>query len=203
MNILRGPLYHIFVALLVGASLPLQIGIGVLVAVVTGLPILYRQKRMGLGGKPFVLYKFRTMVWGSDTLQDRYHLRNEAKGPVFKIHDDPRHTPLGRFLSHTGLDELPQIWNVLTGDMALIGPRPLPVAEAGKLKAWQRARHRIKPGIISPWILEGYHSRTFDEWMKSDIAYGKKKSPGTDVRLLLRAVVFVARLFLHELSRFL
>lgn len=104
----------------------------------------------------------------------------------------------GKFLSHTGLDELPQLVNVIRGEMALFGPRPLPVAEAAKLSKRQQERHKIKPGIMSPWVLEGYHSRPFDEWMESDIDYAKDKSLWYDFVLFRKAVVFVGRLFVRE-----
>ena len=162
--------------------------------------LLYQQRRIGKGGMPFALYKFRTMIAGADAMQKKLLPRNEADGPVFKIRDDPRFTRIGRFLSHTGLDELPQIINVIRGEMAIIGPRPLPAAEAAKLKSWQKKRHSVKPGIISPWILEGYHAKSFNEWMKSDIAYVKTKSMLGDVRLGFRACVFMVRLFGKELE---
>ena len=163
-------------------------------------PLLYRQQRIGKGAQPFTMYKFRTMELGADAMQKKLLPRNEADGPVFKIRNDPRFTRIGKFLSHTGLDELPQFINVLRGEMAIIGPRPLPVAEAAKLKSWQKARHAIKPGIISPWVMEGYHSRPFDEWMKSDIRYVKEKSLWYDLVLFGRAMVFVGKLLVREIT---
>lgn len=163
-------------------------------------PLLYRQQRIGRGGKPFTMYKFRTMVVGADAMQKKLLHRNEADGPVFKIRNDPRFTRMGKFLSHTGLDELPQLVNVIRGEMALFGPRPLPVAEAVKLTKQQQERHRIKPGIMSPWVLDGYHSRPFDEWMKSDIRYVKEKSLWYDLILFGRAMVFVGKLLVREIT---
>jgi len=125
---------------------------------------------------------------GAESEQKLLRRRNEATGPVFKIHNDPRFTVIGKFLSHTGLDELPQLWNVLKGEMAIVGPRPLPVFEVKHLTEWQKKRHDIKPGIISPWIVEGYHRNTFDTWMKSDLAYIQKKSFWYDLGLFYRAV---------------
>lgn len=163
-------------------------------------PIIYRQRRTGKNGKPFIMYKFRTMVVGAETMQKKMMRRNEADGPVFKMRNDPRFTRIGKFLSHTGLDELPQIINVLRGEMSIIGPRPLPVAEAAKLKPWQQKRHIVKPGIISPWILEGYHAKSFDEWMRSDIRYIKTKRAAGDVYLMARACFLLARLVGKELE---
>ncbi|MBI3576962.1 sugar transferase [Candidatus Gottesmanbacteria bacterium] len=179
-------------------ALPLLIVLALVLFVFSGWPIVFRQRRIGLGGKPFVLYKFRTMVLGAEKMKRRVGYLNEATGPVFKIRDDPRYTPIGKFLSHIGLDELPQLCNVLAGDMALIGPRPLPVAEAAKLASWMRKRHDILPGIISPWVLEGHNHGDFDAWMRSDIAYVKAKSPPYDGKLFIQTVVFLIKLFFTE-----
>lgn len=197
---LKHMLYWMFLFVLFVTALPLMGAIAILIVLVDGFSVFYRQQRIGLGGKPFTMYKFRTMSVGAEELQKKYARQNEANGPVFKISDDPRFTRLGKFLSHTGLDELPQLFNVIRGEMALFGPRPLPIAEAGKLTKWQQARHRIKPGIISPWIFEGYHSKPFDEWMKSDIAYAKKKSLWYDLGLFGKAAGFVGRLLVQEIS---
>lgn len=191
--------YKVFILFLVAVSLPLQMLIAVLIVATNGLPVLYRQKRIGKGGKAFIMYKFRTMIRGAGKKQSVLRSLNEADGPVFKIHDDPRFTGFGRFLSHTGLDELPQLFNVLRGEMALIGARPLPVAEAAGLAPWMKKRHDVLPGIISPWILNGYHRQSFQDWMRSDVSYVKRKSVSGDVRLFFRACRFMARLFVNEL----
>ena len=191
--------YGLFVVFLFVVAVPLFLVISVAIAVFSGLPVLFCQRRIGLDGKSFTLYKFRTMIPGAEKLQQRYGKQNEANGPVFKIHNDPRFTSLGSFLSHTGLDELPQLWNVVRGDMALIGPRPFPVAEATKLSPWMKKRDALKPGIISPWIFEGYHNRTFAEWMKSDLAYARQKSFWYDLALAKKAVVLVIQLISREL----
>ncbi len=191
---------RIFIFFILIIAFPLMGIVAILIALVDGFPVFYRQRRIGLRGKPFTMYKFRTMVVGADGLQKKYVRQNEADGPVFKIRDDPRFTRTGRFLSHTGLDELPQLINVIRGEMALFGPRPLPTAEADKLTKWQQKRHRTKPGIMSPWVLEGYHSRPFDEWMKSDIRYAKEKSLWYDFVLFGRSAVFVGKLLVRELS---
>lgn len=192
-------LYWIFLTILFFITLPFLGGIALFVALTSGFPIFFRQKRIGKNGKPFMMMKFRTMVRGAEGMQKKLKKMNEASGPVFKMYNDPRYTCLGKFLAHTGWDELPQLYNVLVGDMALLGPRPLPVAEEKKLKPWQKARERIKPGIFSPWILEGYHRTTFDAWMKSDIAYAKKKSFWYDLRLFFRTIAFMGSLIGHEI----
>lgn len=195
-------LFKLFVFFLIVITLPFQLLIIVFIFISSGSPIFYRQLRLGKAGKKFKLYKFRTMVREADKLQQRFASKNEANGPVFKIRNDPRFTKIGKFLSHTGLDELPQLFNVLNGDMALIGPRPLPINEAKKLKLWMRQREKIKPGIISPWILEGYHRRSFDEWMKSDVVYAGQKSLTTDISLTIRTIGFLLGLFWREIFKF-
>jgi lipopolysaccharide/colanic/teichoic acid biosynthesis glycosyltransferase len=195
MNIL----YIAFIICISVISLPVFIVMSILVVLGSGLPILFIQKRVGKNGKPFAMYKFRTMKVGAEGKQRKLISKNEADGPVFKIRNDPRFTSIGKWLSHTGLDELPQLYNILVGDMSLIGPRPLPVLEAKQLKPWQQKRHTIKPGIISPWVLDGYHKKTFDEWMKSDIAYVKTKSFWGDVRLGLRSIGFMFHLLIQAM----
>jgi lipopolysaccharide/colanic/teichoic acid biosynthesis glycosyltransferase len=192
--------YWIFLYVLLVAALPIMGAAAILVALIDGFPVFYRQRRVGLGGRPFTMYKFRTMVIGADALQKKYSRLNEADGPVFKIRNDPRLTKFGRFLSHTGLDELPQLCNVLQGDMALIGPRPLPVDEAKKLAPWMEKRHEVNPGIISPWILEGHNHGDFAAWMKSDIAYASRKSLGHDSILAVCSVIFLLHLLTRELT---
>ena len=187
----------IFILVLITA--PLQLCIAICVGITSGLPIFYQQKRVGRYKKIFTLYKFRTMVRHAEGKKKNILTMNESDGPVFKIHDDPRFTRLGRFLSHTGLDELPQLWNVLRGEMALMGPRPLPVEEAKKLKPWMQNRHNILPGIISPAIIAGKYHEDFEAWMRSDVNYVAEKSPQTDVQLAFRSVVFLCHLLLSEL----
>ena len=163
--------------------------------------LIYKQKRIGHKGKPFTMYKFRTMYIGAEKDQSKYKNLNEATYPTFKVYNDPRFTRFGKFLSHTGLDELPQFVNVLKGEMALVGPRPLPVSEVKKLDKWMLDRHSVKPGIISPWIFNGYHDKTIEEWMKSDLDYIKKKNPLTDLLYVLRAILLLLNLLLNELTR--
>lgn len=192
-------LYKFFLISLTLAAIPVCIVIAVLLVLFDGLPILYKQERVGFRGKTFVLYKFRTMQVYADKIQQHFSQYNEANGPVFKIYQDPRFTTFGKFLSHTGLDEIPQIYNVLLGDMSLIGPRPLPTEEVKHLKKWHLKRHSVKPGIISPWIFNGYHTRTFNEWMTSDITYAKNKNFRTDTLLIVKALFLFLKLITKEL----
>ncbi len=192
-------IYGVSILALIILSLPLLILIVILGFIFNGKPILFKQLRVGKDGNIFTIYKFRTMVNDSEKQKMDLIRYNEADGPVFKIKNDPRYTQIGKFLAHTGLDELPQLWNVLKGDMALIGPRPLPVDEAKRLKPWQKKRLGIKPGIISPWILQGYHTMSFDAWMRSDIAYTSEKSFLYDVRLAISVIYLLLRLFIKEI----
>ena len=143
-------IFSFLILVLIVLTLPLLLVVSGLIVVFSGFPIFFYQKRVGKNGAVFTMYKFRTMVGNAEKAKRNYVSLNESVGPAFKIHNDPRFTPIGKILSHTGLDELPQLFNVLRGDMALIGPRPLPVSEAKKLKPWMHARQQIRPGIISP-----------------------------------------------------
>lgn len=189
---------HALIIVIFIIVIPLLLLISLIIITFNGWPVIYAQKRIGKNERVFTLYKFRTMIKGAHKLQSRYSRQNQADGPVFKIYDDPRFTRIGKFLSHTGLDELPQLYNILLGDIAMIGPRPLPVVEAQKLKSWQRKRHTIKPGIISPWVLNGYHSKSFTEWMQSDLEYINHKSLSYDIGIAIRSVWLMIQLMLKE-----
>lgn len=163
-------------------------------------PFLFRQKRAGLRGKIFKLIKFRTMVNGAQKLQKKYKKINEADGPVFKIHNDPRYTRFGKFLAHTGLDELPQFINVLKGEMSIVGPRPLPVYEAKKLTRQQKVRELVKPGITSCWVVKGSHKLKFSEWMKLDREYVQNASLPVDLKIIFETVKMVLKSILRQIS---
>lgn len=196
---LNDALYALVIGSIYILSLPIQLIIGLLVILLSGFPVLYVQERVGKDGRRFAMYKFRTMKAGSHRLQKMYARDNEADGPVFKLYNDPRYTSLGKFLAHTGLDELPQFWNILQGDMALFGPRPLPVSEERKLKHWQKARERVLPGVISPAILTGNYHRNFDDWMKNDVAYAGSKNITTDTKLFFTTLAFLGKLLRRAL----
>lgn len=199
MQIVRNFFYRAFILSLFILSLPIQVAISTSIIITSGFPFIYSQKRAGKDGKIFVLYKFRTMRKNAESDKNNLLKFNEADGPVFKIHNDPRFTKIGKLLSHTGLDELPQLFNVLKGDMALLGPRPLPVLEAKKLKSWQKKRHSIKPGVVSPWIVNGYHQQSFNTWMKSDIAYIEKKNLIYDSKLCIKVCTLMPKLIYREI----
>jgi lipopolysaccharide/colanic/teichoic acid biosynthesis glycosyltransferase len=148
-------------------------------------PVFYSQEREGLGGRRFRIVKFRTMRADADLYQDALRSRSVQDGPAFKMSDDPRITWIGRWLRRTSLDELPQLWNVLRGDMSLVGPRPLPTRESLACRAWQRRRLSVVPGMTGIWQVRGRNTVSFDQWMRMDLHYIRHRSLLGDVRLLL------------------
>lgn len=149
-------------------------------------PIFFRQWRSGLGGKEFQLVKFRSMVVDAESKKQDLMGQNEQDGPAFKIKADPRVTPLGRFLRATSIDELPQLWNVLTGDMSLVGPRPLPCHESVECHGWQQRRLDVTPGLTCIWQIKGRSKVSFAEWMRMDIQYIRSRSLWLDLKLVFQ-----------------
>ena len=176
---------------------PVMAAVAVAVAATSPGPVLFRQVRLGRGGAPFVFYKFRTMRHGADDAVHRDFVARlisepgaqPETGTAFKLVGDPRVTPLGRFLRRTSLDELPQFFNVLRGDMSLVGPRPPIPYEARHYRAWHLRRLlQVKPGITGPWQVAGRSQVPFDEMVRMDLRYIAGCSLGLDLRLLLRTV---------------
>jgi exopolysaccharide biosynthesis polyprenyl glycosylphosphotransferase len=151
-------------------------------------PVFFKQERAGKGGKPFQVYKFRSMVVGAEAEQAKLAAQNEATGPLFKIRDDPRRTRVGRFIRQTSLDELPQFINVIRGEMSVVGPRPALFSEVAQYQEWQCKRLDIQPGITGLWQVSGRSDLTFDEMVMLDIYYGENWSLGADIRIMLRTV---------------
>ena len=158
------------------------------ILVTMGRPVLFVQRRAGLNGREFRMLKFRTMMRDAESLKMVLLEDNEMDGPVFKLTEDPRATPLGRFLRRWSIDELPQLFNVLGGSMSLVGPRPLPVEEQQRMKGWQRRRLSMKPGITGLWQVSGRSDVGFDQWMYLDLRYIDEWSLGYDVNILLRTM---------------
>ncbi|MCE5229933.1 sugar transferase [bacterium] len=156
-----------------------------------GAPILFRQTRCGLNGRLFTLYKFRTMRPGADQEKAALAALNEQEGPVFKMRRDPRVTPVGRFLRKTSIDELPQLWNVLRGEMSLVGPRPPLPDEVVQYDRWQRRRLSMKPGITCLWQVSGRNMLPFETWMKLDLEYIDNWSLRLDFKILAKTFVVV------------
>lgn len=173
---------------------PLLAIVAALVWVTSGRPVLYLQERVGLNKRRFKMYKFRTMIPNAEQMIDQLQAMNEVSGPVFKIKNDPRITPVGRFLRQTSMDELPQLLNVLKGDMSIVGPRPLPVRDyEGFSQDWQRRRFSIHPGITCLWQIMGRSSISFDQWMKLDLQYMDEWSLWLDLKILVRTIPAVLR----------
>jgi lipopolysaccharide/colanic/teichoic acid biosynthesis glycosyltransferase len=147
-------------------------------------PILFRQKRCGVGGRRFNLYKFRTMVKNADELKEQLRERSVVAWPDFRVHDDPRTTRIGRFLRKASLDELPQLINVLKGDMSLVGPRPTSF-DVATYRLWQTGRLDFRPGITGPWQVLGRDSMNFEERCRLEIAFFRKPSMLAELKLLL------------------
>ncbi|HWM90533.1 MAG TPA: sugar transferase [Thermoanaerobaculia bacterium] len=156
-----------------------------------GGTVLFRQTRCGLNGRFFTLYKFRTMVEDAEDLRRELLHLNEMKGPVFKLKSDPRVTWLGRILRRFSLDELPQFWNVLRGDMSLVGPRPPIPEEVAQYQRWQRRRLAMKPGLTCLWQISGRNNIDFDRWMQLDLEYIDSWSPMLDLKILLKTIPVV------------
>ncbi len=151
-------------------------------------PVIYRSRRVGEGGRIFAFFKFRSMVVGADAIRDSLLHLNEVDGPVFKLSRDPRVTRVGAFLRRTSLDELPQLWNILAGDMSLVGPRPPIPQEVTNYEPWQLRRLSVRPGLTCLWQISGRSQIGFDEWMRLDMEYIERRSLGLDIKILLQTI---------------
>jgi lipopolysaccharide/colanic/teichoic acid biosynthesis glycosyltransferase len=178
---------------MVMAFSPVFIVVGMAIRISDGGPILFRQRRAGLGGRPFTMLKFRTMVVDAEKKKALLRAVSEQDGPAFKIKHDPRITRLGRWLRETSLDELPQLINVIKGDMSLVGPRPLPVEESDQCDAWHRRRLDVTPGLTCIWQVKGRCKVTFANWCRMDRAYIGRRSLWQDIKLIVLTVPSVLR----------
>lgn len=178
-------------ALLIVLLSPVFLAISLAIWLRMSRPVLFVQERAGLHGRPFRMLKFRTMQPGAQELQPQLSDVNEMSGPVFKLRDDPRVTPLGRLLRRSSLDELPQLFNVLTGSMSLVGPRPLPLTEQAAIRGWQRRRLAMKPGLTCLWQVSGRNDTDFVDWMLLDLKYIQDWSLWLDLVVLLKTVPVV------------
>ena len=155
--------------------------------------VFYHQPRIGLNGITFSCHKLRSMYSNADEIKASLMAQNEMDGPVFKIRDDPRVTRVGRIIRKLSIDELPQLWNVFVGNMSLVGPRPLPVAEELACSPYQRQREIVKPGITCYWQVSGRNDVSFDEWIELDFKYIREQCLWTDIILLFSTVPAVLR----------
>ena len=166
-------------------SAPLFVIIAILVKLDSKGPIFFLQERCGHNGKKFKMWKFRTMVENAEGMLPSLLDRNEVDGPAFKLSRDPRTTPFGRFLRKWSFDELPQLINILKGEMSIVGPRPAIPDEVGRYEPWQLRRLSMKPGLTCIWQVYGRNQVSFEEWMKMDLQYIDRWSLGLDVKLCL------------------
>ncbi len=167
---------------------PLMLIVALIIKIGSPGPIFYIQPRGGQGGKPFAMCKFRSMYVDADRKKRELMKYNERSGPVFKMTNDPRITPVGRFIRKWSIDELPQLLNVLKGDMSLVGPRPLPVEEDSGISRWHTIRRSVKPGITCLWQISKRDESSFDEWVRLDIRYVRNFSLWQDMKILFGTI---------------
>jgi len=173
---------------------PFLAAVAIVIKMNSAGPIFFRQKRVGLNKRQFTMFKFRTMVPDAEQLQETLLHQNEMSGPVFKIKHDPRVTMIGRILRKTSIDELPQLLNVLKGDMSLVGPRAMSVRDYEFFdQDWQRRRFSVRPGITCLWQVNGRNSIPFEQWMELDMQYIDKWSLWLDFKILARTIPAVLR----------
>ena len=170
---------------------PLLLAIAAMIKITSPGPVLFQQTRCGLGGRRFTLYKFRSMINNAEQMRAELHQLNELDGPVFKISDDPRITTVGRWLRRFSLDELPQLWNIFSGEMSFVGPRPAVPEEVDQYEDWQRRRLRMRPGLTCIWVLEGRSHVDFNRWMQLDLKYIDTWSLWLDTKIFLRTIPIV------------
>ena len=168
---------------------PLFLVIAVLIKLDSKGPVFYRQKRAGINGRKFIMHKFRSMIENAESLKGQLQNLNEMNGPVFKIKNDPRVTRIGKWIRKTSLDELPQLLNVLTLDMSLVGPRPLPTDEADRINGTARRRFSMKPGMTGLWQVSGRSKIDFDKWMEYDLKYVDEWSLFFDFKILFKTLM--------------
>jgi exopolysaccharide biosynthesis polyprenyl glycosylphosphotransferase len=178
-------------AILLILTSPLFVVVPVVIKLTSRGPAFFRQSRAGLRGKQFTMYKFRSMRSDAEQRRAELEILNEMEGAAFKMANDPRVTRFGRFLRRTSIDELPQLVNVLKGNMSLVGPRPLCVCDVDRFKEWQRRRQTMKPGITCLWQISGRSMVDFETWMKLDLQYIDNWSPALDLRILLKTIPLV------------
>ena len=179
---------------LLGAAVGLVLAAPVMLLVVLAIkletpgPVFFRHTRLGKDGKPFAMVKFRSMHGDAALEQSGLLTDNDVSGPVFKIRSDPRLTRAGRFIRKYSLDELPQLWHILRGDMSLVGPRPPVPDEVVRYEPWQRERLAVRPGLTCTWQVSGRSEIPFDEWVRMDIEYVRTCTIWGDLKLMFRTI---------------
>lgn len=167
---------------------PIMILIALIIKFDSAGRVLFAQERIGINGKVFRMYKFRSMIENAEDLLDNLRHQNEMSGPMFKMKEDPRITKIGKFIRKTSLDELPQLFNVIKGEMSLVGPRPNLPSEVDKFDDWHRQKLLAKPGLTCYWQVMGRNTIDFEEWMKLDIKYINERNTLVDFILIFKTV---------------
>jgi len=170
---------------------PLLLAVAAIIKLTSKGPVFFKQTRSGLHGRPFQMLKFRSMVVDAEKIREALAAKNEMNGPVFKMKNDPRITTIGRFIRKYSIDELPQLINVLNGDMSIVGPRPPLPSEVAKYESWQRRRLSVRPGLTCIWQVSGRNQISFEEWMNLDMQYIDRWSLTEDLALILKTVPVV------------
>lgn len=168
---------------------PVIIIISLLIKIDSKGPIVFSQTRVGKNGREFKMYKFRSMVVNAEELKEELEKQNEMSGPMFKIKEDPRITRIGRILRKTSIDELPQLINVIKGDMSLVGPRPSLPNEVKQFDHWMLKRLEVRPGLTCYWQVMGRNDIDFEDWMRLDVKYVKNRSFFVDIKLILKTIL--------------
>ena len=193
LSVKRG-IDFIFSAVALSLLFPVFVIVGIAIRLTSSGPVLFVQERVGYNKRRFKLYKFRTMIKEAEKQQAELEDHNEMSGPVFKIRDDPRITGIGEILRRTSIDELPQLLNVVRGDMSLVGPRPLPVRDYGRFdEEWQKRRFSVKPGMTCLWQINGRNEIPFEDWMRLDMEYIDNWSLVLDFKILLKTIPAVLK----------
>ena len=167
---------------------PVLIIVSILIKLESEGPIIFSQDRIGYKGQKFKMYKFRSMVVNAEELKKKLAEQNEMSGPMFKMKNDPRVTKVGKFIRKTSIDELPQLINILKGEMSLVGPRPSLPKEVKEFEPWMMERLEVKPGLTCYWQVSGRNDIDFEDWMKLDIKYVRERSFWGDIKLILKTV---------------
>ena len=170
---------------------PLLLIISILIKLESKGPVIFSQIRVGLNGRKFKIYKFRSMVENAEQLKGKLNKNNMMVGPMFKMKDDPRITKIGQLIRKTSIDEIPQLINVLKGEMSLVGPRPSLPNEVKDFKPWMLKRLDVKPGLTCYWQVEGRNSITFNEWMKLDVKYVDNHNIWIDIKLIFKTILLL------------
>lgn len=165
---------------------PIMLIVAILIKLESSGPIIFSQKRVGLNGKEFNMFKFRSMVQNAEELKGKLQKQNEMSGPMFKIKEDPRVTKVGRFIRKTSIDELPQLINIVKGEMSLVGPRPSLPKEVAKFEPWMLERLKVKPGLTCYWQVSGRNNIDFEDWMRLDIKYVTDRNLVLDIKLIFK-----------------